>query len=67
MHNWISVRDELPNTFETVIVYRKANRGPGAVELGRRDSGNRWRVYGAKTDKVTHWMPLPDKPEEDRI
>ena len=23
-----------------------------------------WRVYGTRTKSVTHWMPMPDPPED---
>ncbi len=56
---WISVKDRLPNLnnriFVPVLVYRKENPYPTTrmyVALGFRSSAT-----------VTHWMPLPKKPE----
>ena len=57
---WISVKDRLPDAFCPVIVYRK-----GHVERGARDVNGWWKVYGTRTKSVTHWMPLPEPPEEE--
>lgn len=57
---WISVKDRLPDRFEPVIVCREA----GKVEQGHRDVKDWWKVYGARTKRVTHWMPLPEPPKE---
>lgn len=59
---WISVNDRLPNTFEAVIVCREN----GKVEQGYKDVCDWWKVYGTRTKKVTHWMPLPKPPEEEK-
>lgn len=56
---WISVKDRLPEIYETVIIWRsdchKATIGwnfqPG------------WSV--PKGVEVTHWMPLPEPPKEE--
>lgn len=57
---WISVKDKLPQKFEPVIVCREE----GKVEQGYKDVGDWWKVYGTRTKRVTHWMPLPEPPEE---
>lgn len=57
---WISVKDKLPEKFEPVIVCRE----DGKVEQGYKDVGDWWKVYGTRTKRVTHWMPLPEPPEE---
>ena len=59
---WTSVKDKLPKKFEPVIVCREG----GKVEQGCRDVMDWWKVYGTRTKKVTHWMPLPEPPEEDK-
>ena len=56
---WISVDERLPERFELVIVCREN----GKVEQGCRDVKDWWKVYGTRTKKVTHWMPLPEPPE----
>lgn len=58
---WISVKDALPDAFAPVIVCRSG----GKVEAGSRGLNGWWNVYGTRTKTVTHWMPLPDPPEEE--
>ncbi len=61
--SWISVRDRLPERFEPVLVCREKNGSP-YVEQGYKDVGEWWKVYGTRTKQITHWMPLPEPPEE---
>ena len=61
-NQWTSVKDKLPKKFEPVIVCREG----GKVEQGYKDVMDWWKVYGTRTKKVTHWMPLPEPPEEDK-
>jgi len=63
MSEWISVKDRLPKNFEPVIVCRRGKDGT-IVEQGFKDAGSWWKVYGTRTKNVTHWMPLPEPPEE---
>lgn len=58
---WISVDERLPERFELVIVCREN----GKVEQGCRDVKDWWKVYGTRTKKVTHWMPLPEALENE--
>ena len=62
---WISVQDKLPPLGQTVIVYREYAWGEVKVEQGCRDLGDWWKVYGTRTKRVTHWMPLPQPPKEN--
>lgn len=55
---WIGVDERLPEVFVPVIVCRNN----GKVEAGMRDMGGWWKVYGTRTKRVTHWMPLPEAP-----
>lgn len=62
--NWISVKDRLPKKYVDVLTYSK--------EFGVRlnyidgkgfmyeDERKPYCIFG----KVTHWMPLPEPPEE---
>lgn len=63
---WISVDARMPEGFRPVIVCREKVKGEYVVEQGYKDVGDWWKVYGTRTKKVTHWMPLPDPPEEDK-
>ena len=58
---WIPVEERLPEVGERVIVARGGKSEQG-VYLG---VNGWWKVYGANTKKVTHWMPLPAGPEVD--
>lgn len=64
--NWISVKDKLPPYGQQVIVCRPYGKDCLKVEQGCRDLGDWWRVYGTRTKRVTHWMPLPEPPKEVR-
>lgn len=58
---WIPVSVRLPERFKKVILCREGN----IVEQGYRDVNDWWKVYGTRTKKITHWMPLPEPPGED--
>lgn len=63
-NSWISVQDKLPPLGQPVIVYREYAWGEAKVEQGCRDLGGWWRVYGTRTKRITHWMPLSQPPKE---
>ena len=62
MSEWISVKDRLPETPVEVLVF---NLGTWVLAYWNEDVGQ-WILYNG--DKVlryvTHWMPLPEPPEE---
>ena len=57
---WISVEDRLPKKHETVLV---CSRGENysVISIDCLCSSGKW--YDQDTD-VTHWMPLPQPPQE---
>ena len=57
---WIPVTERLPEAFVPVIVCRDGAPGERIVEQGHKDVGDWWKVYGTRTKRVTHWMPLPE-------
>jgi hypothetical protein len=70
---WISVKDRLPKEDVAVLVYGQVlNDPPDVIGVRRRYNGDQeWKhtwesedgfIY--REDDVTHWMPLPKKPEE---
>ena len=61
---WISVKDKLPPYGQPVIVCRPYSKDQLKVEQGCRDLGDWWKVYGTRTKRITHWMPLPQPPKE---
>lgn len=61
---WISVEERLPEPFKLVIVCRKYNKDFWKIEQGQLTVNGWWKVYGTNLKSVTHWMPLPEPPEE---
>lgn len=71
--NWISCDDKLPETHE---IYKDSRLTSGFVIVFNGDyvtiakyeqsfvkSKFRWKDARDYSIEVTHWMPLPDKPE----
>lgn len=61
MSEWISVKDRLPEDNQRVIAFIPTN--DNAPIDADRFVCNRWVRYGWK---VTHWMPLPELPKEEK-
>lgn len=57
MTNWIRVKDRLPEERQWVLVFMNY----GDIEFSRFED-KEWK-YSPGTP--THWMPLPELPEED--
>ena len=57
VQEWISVNDRLPKPFESVLVFRD-----GKISIDYNE-GNGWFAYDFNGKRVTHWMPLPEKPK----
>lgn len=65
MSEWISVKDRLPDEFGEYLglVDEFEFRGPEIVQFDE-DGFQRWYNYEWNKSHVTHWMPLPEPPEE---
>lgn len=70
---WISIEDRLPEADQNVLlyvdysVYETITMFVG--HLLERDGHHHWAPYdwnglGFNFDDITHWMPLPEPPEE---
>lgn len=61
---WVSVADRLPNDDATRLVWIGGLRSYAVADYY---GDGEWidRDYCNLTRDVTHWMPLPDAPEED--
>ena len=64
--NWISVTERLPNPSYAVLVFAEGRVTYGYLRdptyLGPRAA--KWFVSGHPANSVTHWMPLPEPPED---
>ena len=58
--NWISVEDRLPEKSDYFIVYKN----DGRMAVARFQSRGKRTHWGKGNCKITHWMPLPEPPEE---
>ena len=74
---WVSVEDRLPELWKNVLVWWPEDGCDECACIGSRMPGFKgpdeiWDVAGAMTtsdeyqDKITHWMPLPAPPGENR-
>lgn len=57
---WISVKDRLPEGDVRVLVILNSKRSDTEMDTDRMHAGE-WVRWG---NDVTHWMPLPEPPEE---
>jgi hypothetical protein len=58
-NKWISVKDKLPTPNEVVLIFWDNKITSGSYKYFH----NGYFQHGAATQlKVTHWMPLPNKP-----
>lgn len=78
--NWIKIKDELPKEFVEVLIYHRMNTINIGTLKGEefilkdvapcyyiKDSGlftPGW-ITSYPLDVITHWMPLPQKPNEE--
>lgn len=62
MSTWTSVRDGLPTEEKDILVCTLSKNGSRNIDKGYYLSG---RFVHRGTAEVTHWMPLPDMPEEE--
>lgn len=58
IRQWISVEDRLPEEDQKVLAYTAESQG--TFEEYRLCFG--WAIKG----RVTHWMPLPEPPKEEK-
>lgn len=62
VNKWISVKDEMPDNRQTVIIYW-TYEGTKRITSGSYNSNSDYWQHGAATQlNVTHWMPLPGEP-----
>ena len=57
---WISCSERMPEQFKTVLAYTKY----GEIWTGTYDSHGDFYCDNIIVEGVTHWMPIPELPEE---
>jgi hypothetical protein len=67
MSGWISTLDSFPKDYETVIICIDAGGPMQMVTDGWIDPIDKcWRSgHGKVNGIVTHWMPMPDAPDNN--
>ena len=63
MNNWISVNDRMPNRRGTYLTFCRFRDGQTEIKV------KLWTPtigFTSQAKAVTHWMPLPDAPEEGK-
>lgn len=64
---WISVEDRMPKPFVSVLVYMPEERPLPTVHEGFLAREGMWYAnhFDREPMEITHWMPLPEPPEEE--
>lgn len=60
MSNWISVKDRMPDKVGIYLVATDSHR----IAMATNHGNNGTVAARAFADSVTHWMPLPQHPED---
>ena len=69
--DWISVKDRLPDDEELYLICTESNFGKIDIAyyqpIGDKFSNYEpfWQGRSSRSTRVTHWMPLPQKPESE--
>ena len=61
---WISVKERLPEDIRDVLVFHKLSRCGYCDRAWYDSDAKKWHSALSMNMKVTHWMPLPEPPEE---
>lgn len=66
---WISVSDELPKPYESVLIFSGSQVKFGWKQdqeyYKRRIPIDKFTSSIGEVRNVTHWMPLPEKPQDN--
>ena len=58
---WVSVKSRTPINHDCVLVYSSET----GVEMACYETPGKWVGPDGWVENVTHWMPLPEKPEDE--
>ena len=66
MSEWISVKDRLPEHAQDCLIAWAGERSVFEAEFGISSDGSYWSFVSddAEVWHPTHWMPLPEPPED---
>ena len=67
MTEWTSVKDRLPEQMKKVLAtveYDFNGKHYRNLKIAYYDGNGKWEPLSRQTDEITHWMPLPDPPED---
>ena len=62
---WISVEDKLPEVGKVVLAFGTRSATTGMFQ-GINKRNNLWWWKGHTIKHVSHWMPLPEPPKEEK-
>lgn len=71
MSEWINVKDKLPDKQDCYLTYYNTN-DYCIIDISGWDMKKQMFVYldpeyyGDENENITHWMPLPEPPKEDK-
>ena len=63
-NGWIPAERELPDSDKTVLVYATDGPPVGVWLAYYLVETEEWRYVNGSDAEVTHWMPLPEPPED---
>lgn len=68
MNDWISIEDKLPEPFVSVLIYCPEEFPLPTVQEGYLAQNGKLFEWMARWGEChpTHWMPMPEGPEEER-
>ena len=68
MSEWISVKDKMPQPGRYVACIAKRNPFSRFMPMVARIEKNGWAnpITEQYISEVTHWLPLPEPPKEDK-
>lgn len=67
MSEWISVKDKLPDELEEVLVFDGNAISTAYISWYEYDKTPRWQSDGSLSFTATHWMPLPNLPDDKKL
>jgi hypothetical protein len=63
---WISIENDLPDEYPyDVLVFGKSECGECFYDVAFYDGAWHCGYWDDEIDNITHWMPLPEPPEEE--